>query len=442
MIACAVLLALLGAGLAWTTDQAAPPYHEKEGRPTLQQHKKFPWLPVLLGVGAGVVLVMLLTRKKEQTLTVDLRVGTSGQPTATAKYKRGTAVDYAYEAKAGFNGLQVRLDGVVVPSSGRVTMDRDHAIEVSAREFYTLTVEIGAGVSGSPSTSAAYARDTVVPYSYTALDASHSLQVRLDNVISPASGSVTMNSDHTLTARISQDAAEFSQGVLTVNGVRYEMQLIPAGEFQMGSDSPDALANEQPVHTVLISKPFWMGRTEVTQALWQAIMGGNPSKFKFGGDYPVEGTLWETSQQLIASLNQMLGSGLFRMPTEAEWEYACRAGTSADRYGELDAIAWYIGNSGGCTHPVGLKQPNHFGLYDMLGNVWEWCQDIYGMYQAGYWVDPIGQHDVTQRSGRIYRGGSWESVAAAVRSPQREKDHPNNAGPWVSVGLRLVRTCD
>jgi formylglycine-generating enzyme required for sulfatase activity len=442
MIACAILLALLGAGLAWTTDQAAPPYLEKEGQPVLKQHKRFPWLPVLLGVGAGVVLVMLLTRKKEQTLTVDLRVGTTGQPAKTARYKRGEAVDYAYEPKAGFSGLQVRLDGAVVPPRGRLTMDRNHAFEVSAREFYTLTVEIGAGVGGSPTTSAAYTRDTVVPYSYSALDSSQSIQVRLDNVVSPAGGSVTMSRDHVLTARITQDTAVFSHGVLTVNGVRYEMELIPAGEFQMGSDSPDALANEQPVHTVLISKPFWMGRTEVTQALWQTIMGNNPSKFKFGDDYPVEETSWETSQQLITSLNQMLGSSLFRMPTEAEWEYACRAGTSGDRYGELDAIAWYIGNSGGSTHPVGLKQPNRFGLYDMLGNVWEWCQDIWGMYQAGYWVDPIATYDVTQRSGRIYRGGSWESEAKAVRSPQRERDHPNNAGPWVSVGLRLVRTCD
>ncbi|MCX6556692.1 MAG: formylglycine-generating enzyme family protein [Candidatus Aminicenantes bacterium] len=250
-----------------------------------------------------------------------------------------------------------------------------------------------------------------------------------------------MSTNHTLTVAITDSIATYSNGVLTVNGIRYELALIPPGEFQMGSASPEAQFDEQPVHTVLISKPFWLGKTEVTQALWQAVMGSNPSKFKIGDNYPVEETHWEWCRDFIASLNQMLGSDLFRFPTEAEWEYACRAGTTGERYGELDAIAWYLDNAGGCTHPVGLKQPNAFGLYDMLGNVWEWWRDIYCFpYPLSYQVDPIGCENNPNWSGRVYRGASWETLGSGVRSLQRDRDHPNETLPLLSVGLRLART--
>ena len=441
IVATGIVLAFIGVGVAWTTEQAVPQYREKEGKPSVQNHRKFPWLPVILGVGAGVVLVMLLAKKKKHTLTVNLHVGTSGNPAATATYKRGTKVSYAYASKAGFDWLQVRLDNVVVPPNGSLTMDRDHTLDVSATEYYTLTVNLGAGVSGTPTTSASYHRDQVVPYSYSALPGYGTLQVRLDNVVVASSGEVIMSADHTLTARIIDGSATFSNGVLTINGIRYEMELIPAGEFLMGSDSPEANHDEQPVHPVLISKPFWLGKTEVTQALWQAVMGGNPSKFQYGDNYPVEKTRWEWCQDFISSVNQMLGGSFFRLPTEAEWEYSCRAGTTEDRFGELEAIAWYIENSGGHTHPVGLKQPNNFGLFDTLGNVWEWCQDIYHFpYPSGYQVDPLETGETNFRSGHVYRGGSWESVAKAVRSPQRDRDHPNETSPRVSVGLRLART--
>jgi formylglycine-generating enzyme required for sulfatase activity len=196
------------------------------------------------------------------------------------------------------------------------------------------------------------------------------------------------------------------------------------------------------VHTVLISRPFWLGKTEVTQALWRALMGNNPSKFKSGDTYPVEEPTWAECQDFIRSLNQMLGGNAFRFPSEAEWEYACRAGTTGDRYGELAASAWYAGNSGGRTHPVGQKQPNAFGLYDMLGNVWEWCQDVYyTRYQPGYQVDPVADYlNPNGPSGRVYRGGSWESIADVVRSSQRDRWHPNIGAPLVSVGFRLART--
>ena len=136
VIAIAVLLAFVGMGVAWATEQAAPQFQEKEGAPIVKKHKRFPWLPVILGVGAGVVLVVLLTKRKKQTLTVNLKVGTSGTPATTAKYKKGTVVSYDYTPKAGFRNLQVRLDGMLVPASGTVTMDSDHTLDVSASEEY------------------------------------------------------------------------------------------------------------------------------------------------------------------------------------------------------------------------------------------------------------------------------------------------------------------
>jgi formylglycine-generating enzyme required for sulfatase activity len=437
MITVVVLLAFVGMGVAWTAEQAVPQFQEKEGPPMLKKHKRFPWLPVILGVGAGVILVILLTRTKKQTLTVTLNVGTSGTPAATAKYKKGTVVSYDYTPKAGFRSLQVKLDGALAPPSGSVTMDSDHTLDVSASEEFTLTVNLGAGATGTPAATASYPRDQLVDYHYSAQPGFGTLQVRLDNVVVAASGSVTMSTYHTLTVAITDSTATFSNGVLTVNGIRYEMALIPAGEFQMGSESPEASKYEKPVHTVLISRPFWLGKTEVTQELFQAVTGFNPSKFKNGGRFPVERAYWQDYQDFIQSLNAMLGGNAFRWPTEAEWEYACRAGTTGERYGEIDAIAWYAANSGGQTHPVGLKQPNAFGLYDMLGNVWEWTQDIWRDYSPEYQVDPTTGGMGT---GYVYRGGCWETYT--VRSAMRDRSHFNDSTPdtMVSVGFRLART--
>jgi formylglycine-generating enzyme required for sulfatase activity len=218
---------------------------------------------------------------------------------------------------------------------------------------------------------------------------------------------------------------------LTINGVRYDLALIPAGEFQMGSNVG---WGEQPVHTVRISKGFWLGKTEVTQGLWQAVMGSNPSHFNYGDNYPVERVSWDNCQAFITKLNQMVGGSFFRLPTEAEWEYACRAGTTGDRFGDLDAIAWFDGNSGLTTHPVGQKQPNAFGLYDTIGNVWEWCQDWYGeSYTAGYQTDPTG---AASGSWRVKRSGECEREARCARSPYRDADYPDYI--ISNNGFRLV----
>ena len=230
-----------------------------------------------------------------------------------------------------------------------------------------------------------------------------------------------------------KSTSPYSNGVLTINGVRYELASIPAGTFQMGSNSSEAYPNEKPVHTVQISKGFWMGKTEVTQGLWQAVMGSNPSYFKKGDTYPIENVSWDDCQAFITKLNQMVGGNPFRLPTEAEWEYACRAGTTGDRYGNIDAIAWYEGNSVGQTHLVGQKQLNSWGLYDMLGNVFEWCQDYFGTYTAGYQTDPSGP---VSGSFRVNRGGCWDFGARYVRSAIRRGNGPGIRD--IILGFRLA----
>lgn len=440
-VALLAAFAIVWGALAWAEESSAPSFREKPGAPVVKKHRRFPWLPVILGVGAGAVLVLLLTKKKEYVLTVNLNVGTSGTPAATRKYRKGAQIRYRYSSQEGFERLQVRLDGAVAAASGTLIMDRDHVLDVAASECYILTVNLGEGAGGSPAATASYSRDQVVPYSYAAQEGRGSVQVRLDNVVVAPSGSVTMSTDHTLAVSVTDELPVYRAGVLSYKGIRYELVMIPAGEFRMGSDSVEANSDERPVHTVLISKPFWLGRTEVPQELWQAVMGTNPSKFKDGGGYPVEEVSWSKCQDFIRSLNQMLGGDAFRLPTEAEWEYACRAGTTGDRYGELDDIAWYLGNSGGRPHPLGLKQPNAHGLYDMLGNVWEWCSDLYRFpYYAEYQVDPTGADPNMGWNGHVYRGGGWESKVQTVRASQRDRNHPNNHAPTVSVGFRLART--
>ena len=225
--------------------------------------------------------------------------------------------------------------------------------------------------------------------------------------------------------------ASYANGVLTVNGVRYEMVSIPGGTFQMGSNSGDA--NEKPVHSVTINS-FYIGKTEVTQGLWQALMGENPSNFKKGNNYPVEQVSYDDCIKFINKLND-LTDGSFRLPTEAEWEYACRAGTSGDSYGDLDAIAWYADTSGAETHAVGKKQPNAWGLYDMLGNVWEWCRD---WYDENFYSNSPAQNTKgpAAGSGRVVRGGSWGVVAGDVRSANRGGSEPGNRGH--GIGFRLA----
>jgi len=223
--------------------------------------------------------------------------------------------------------------------------------------------------------------------------------------------------------------------------MRDRMVLIKGGEFTMGDEETGR------VHVTL--SPFLMDKYPVTQALYEQVMNKNPSRFK-GEDRPVEQVSWFDAVEFCNELSRQTGlepaygiaggqvtrklnTNGYRLPTEAQWEYACRAGTTDDRYGELDDIAWYDENSGGESHGVGQKQATGFGLYDMLGNVWEWCNDWYGGYPKKPVTDPAGAE---QGFRRVDRGGSWSNGAGFVRAADRGRDAPDDRSD--GLGFRLV----
>ena len=248
-----------------------------------------------------------------------------------------------------------------------------------------------------------------------------------------------------------------------------EFVWVPAGEFLMGSTSALADDDERPRTRVRISRGFYLGKYEVTQGQWQAVMGSNPSGFdECGSDCPVETVSWEDAQEFIGKLNAAAGGNRYRLPTEAEWEYAARAGSRTETpAGDLsilgmnnapllDGIAWYGGNSGvsyaagyDCsdwgekqhassrcgTHPVGRKAPNAWGLHDMLGNVWEWVEDWKGDYPGGAVTDPRGPGS---GSKRVTRGGSWADGAGYCRASARINISPGYRN--FHLGFRLLRT--
>ncbi|MEX1368358.1 MAG: formylglycine-generating enzyme family protein [Nannocystaceae bacterium] len=229
---------------------------------------------------------------------------------------------------------------------------------------------------------------------------------------------------------------------LKVKGVVQRMRWIPPGRFVMGSpgDELGRWRDEGPAHPVTITRGFWLGDTPVTQAMWKAVTGEDPSHFEGDDRRPVEQVSWEDCQtKLIEALNRTTPSErgeVFRLPTEAQWEHACRAGTKQARYSEnLDEIAWYDDNSGGQTHPVGEKLPNPWGLYDMLGNVREWCLDGMRGYEDRARKDPVG----SLKTGglRVDRGGSWADGARYVRAACRFRVDPGDR--YLNQGLRLAR---
>ncbi|MCF0212211.1 MAG: SUMF1/EgtB/PvdO family nonheme iron enzyme [Bacteroidales bacterium] len=224
----------------------------------------------------------------------------------------------------------------------------------------------------------------------------------------------------------------------TVNGVSFTMVFLKGGTFTMGGtveQGSDANADELPVHNVTLES-FSIGETEVTQALWQAVMGSNPS-LTTGSNLPVENVSWNDVQTFLTKLNSITGQN-FALPTEAEWEYAARGGYQGQGYTFSGSdcvgdVAWHIGNSSGRTQAVKSKAPNQIGLYDMSGNVWEWCQDWYGEYCADGQADPTGAADGTER---VMRGGGWNSYPLYCRVSCRHADSPLNSSGF--IGFRLV----
>ncbi|MDY9926773.1 formylglycine-generating enzyme family protein [Methanosarcina sp.] len=234
------------------------------------------------------------------------------------------------------------------------------------------------------------------------------------------------------------------------NSIGMEFVLIPSGEFDMGSPSREKRRKlwESPVHRVTIKKPFYMGRYPVTQEQWSKVVGINPSYFR-GEKHPVEAVSWEEAQVFIRKLNALENNSeknsVYRLPTEAEWEYVARAGTSTSSFfgddeSKLTEYAWFLKNSGLETHPVGLKKPNPWGLYDIYGNVGEWVQDEYHISYKGApsdgraWENPFSNVSVPVR---IRRGGGWNGSAGCCRSAERlfaAQDRRLN-----SLGFRVVR---
>jgi formylglycine-generating enzyme required for sulfatase activity len=224
-------------------------------------------------------------------------------------------------------------------------------------------------------------------------------------------------------------------------GVLMKLVLIRPGNFMMGSPDleKERMANEGPQHEVTISNPFYLGVTEVTQTQYQAVMGANPSQFK-GPTNPVERVSWHEAVEFCRRLSEKAGK-IFRLPTEAEWEYACRAGTKTRySFGDSESVlgdyAWSGSNSGGKTHPVGQKKPNPWGLYDMNGNVWEWCADWSGSYSSKSSTDPKG---ADSGWARVTRGGACDgNEAGGFRCAYRGRGDP--AGRYGSRGFRCART--
>ena len=206
-------------------------------------------------------------------------------------------------------------------------------------------------------------------------------------------------------------------------GVSMEFVLIPSGEFIMGSNNGGN--DERPPHKVTIAKPFYLGKYEVTQKQWQTLMGDNPSHHK-GDNKPVEWIRWYDCDRFMTELKRVAPGNQFRLPTEAEWEYACRAGTTNERHcadTELGEYAWYEKNSDSMTHPVGQKKPNAWGLHDMHGNVLDWCQDFYVPNYDGAPADGTARPKGAE-GNRVLRGGSYDSPTNKVRSTYRCWGYP------------------
>ena len=255
------------------------------------------------------------------------------------------------------------------------------------------------------------------------------------------SGSLTSSTSSSNANVLSSGSSSLSGNTITIpvkNGINIEMIKVEAGSFNMGAtpEMQSPYDDEKPVHRVTLTNDYYVGKYEVTQALWQAVMGSNPSNFK-GDDLPVESVSWNDCQDFISKLNAMTGKR-FRLPTEAEWEYAARGGKKSRGYqyggsNTLGYVAWYDGNSGSKTHAVGTKRPNELGIYDMTGNVWEWCQDWYGNYSSSPQTNPTG---AVIGSYRVIRGGGWSNSAWKSRSSYRNYGAPDYRN--YILGLRLV----
>ena len=306
------------------------------------------------------------------------------------------------------NLVDIESGKIVNSSIPKVTSVESEALTKSCIDIAKTLLNIGGGMSSTSSTS----------YSHTS---------------SNSYGSSNYG-----------NSGSMQNQTFTVKGVPFTMIYVEGGSFVMGctSEQSDCESYERPTHRVMLDS-YYIGETEVTQELWRAVMGDNPSNFR--GDetkLPVEMVSWEDCQLFITLLNRMTGRK-FRLPTEAEWEYAARGGRKSEnnKYAgapSLDYVGWYTNNSGSRTHDVKSKIPNELGIYDMSGNVWEWCQDWYG---SGYYANSPQANPTGPSSGsnRVLRGGSWGNYAQHCRVAYRAGNTPSCRNSYCGFRLILVQ---
>ncbi len=322
-------------------------------------------------------------------------------------------------------------DEIQTHTSGTIFSQRFEASEVIGAEAYRLEISAGRDFS----TEAIYSGDTFK-----------------SNIMAPKANLETGTYYYWRAAAKKDGGWGPWTGWEAFTIVSDDFIYVEGGRFQMGSTTGDS--DEEPVHQVTVST-FYMSKYEVTQKEWREVMGSSPSRFS-GDNLPVEQVSWYDAVEYCNVLSVQKGltpvytingtsvtanwsANGYRLPTEAEWEYAARGGNSSNGYKYAGGhspgeVAWYGGNSGGETQPVGRKAPNEMGLYDMSGNVWEWCWDWYGSYSSGSQSNPRGP---ASGSDRVNRGGSWLSGAGVLRSAYRGGNGPGSSG--YNLGFRLVR---
>ena len=342
------------------------------------------------------------------------------------------------------------ITGDVVPAPDKPAFDKCFQIEdvstkiAESEAMFTLTLRVllsvnenyiikavsGWGIKGERINPSNYAERSILQQPFT-------FRKRAGKTL----GEISLYADEVQLSlpSLSTGSKDSPYREFTVGAVQFKMIHVEGGSFMMGSpdNDSDAYSDEQPQHRVTLSD-YYIGETQVTQELWKAVMGDNPSNWK-GDSLPVEEVSWEDCQEFIKQLNLKTGK-TFRLPTEAEWEYAARGGRKSLGYkyaggNDIDKVAWYWNNSGGKTHPVKQKSANELGLYDMSGNVWEWCQDWWGRYSIDTQNNPKGP---TSGSYRVLRGGSWDGSARGCRLAYRNCGSPDYRRNVCGFRLALV----
>ena len=324
------------------------------------------------------------------------------------------------------------------PTLSYLTISGSSQVDENSSANYTCTATYSDGTTSDVISSATWSENS----SYASIGSNGYLStssVSSDQTVTITASYMGKTGTYTLTIKNKEQSGDF------VNNLDMTFKLIPAGTFMMGSPSTElGRSSNETRHQVTLSNSYYIQTTEVTQGQWKAVMGSNPSYFSScGDDCPVDNVSWNDVQEFITRLNAM-GQGTYSLPTEAQWEYAARAGsTTAFANGDitdtgcsdpvLGAMGWYCGNANRTTHQVARKSPNAWGLYDMHGNVWEWCQDWYGSYSTSSVTDPVGP---LRGSYRVFRGGSWYCNAWLCRSAIRGNGSPDFR--FDGIGFRLV----